>query len=87
MITDLKNLFGKPFIVYPNPVEDILHIDFFEALQDVQISYRINDVSGKLVKEGLLDQQTIDWSNILPGIYFLSVNVNGIWYVEGVVKR
>jgi hypothetical protein len=87
LATDLRNLFGKPFIVYPNPVEDILQLNFFGELQEEQVYYIINDVRGTLVQQGMLNQNIMDWSHLLPGSYCLSVNINGIWYVEQVVKK
>lgn len=84
---DLRNLFGKPFITYPNPVQNNLQIDVFGVLKNEEITYVINDATGKSYKEGVLQQERINWSKINPGIYFLSLNINGIWYTQKIIKK
>lgn len=86
LIQDLKNLFGQPFIIFPNPVKNHLQIDFFGELETEQIPYTINDPLGNLYQKGTIQQETMDWKNMHPGIYFLSLNINGIWYVEKIIK-
>lgn len=87
LIHDLRNLFGQPFIISPNPVQSDLQIDLFGELKNEKIVYIINGATGQFYEEGILNQQTMNWRKMNPGVYFLSLNINGIWYTEKVIKK
>ena len=58
----------KPWGIYPNPADDLL---FFEG-QEIQNSrISINDISGKLVLQGELNQSALNVSGLLPGCYLI----------------
>jgi len=58
--------------VFPNPVNDILHIQA-EVIKNMR--YTLHDVTGVLIDQGLiLDERTeIDFSQLSPAIYILRV--------------
>ena len=70
--------------VYPNPVENLLHLE----LSDAQNYITLTDVLGKThSKEMVNSNDTIDMSSLKPGIYFLRVeNSYGIKNIK-IVKK
>ena len=59
--------------VYPNPVNDYLHIQ--SKIDISNVNYEIVDVKGKVILEGTLNTETvIDVSNINKGTYTLQLN-------------
>ncbi len=61
---DMKNL-----KIYPNPIDEVLFIDYEIPNQ----YYSIIDINGKVVKEGILSPK-IDLPELSKGIYFLKIN-------------
>ncbi len=62
--------------IYPNPVSDELWVS--NAADFTNIEYRLIDIQGVLVKQGLFNGQSISVSNIRPGFYFLKLgNLGG----------
>lgn len=62
--------------IYPNPMSDVLCIDFSNSLEDHYI-YKIYDFNGKLLKvfENKVGKQiTLDIENFIKGIYWLEIN-------------
>jgi hypothetical protein len=59
--------------IYPNPANDILHIDFYGKLAP-NTTLSIYDELGKIVKwqKTKGGTETIDISNLKPGVYFVS---------------
>ncbi len=57
------------FQIYPNPVNDYLHIISINKSATV----RIYDFTGKFIKTSE-QQEKIDVSDLMPGIYFIEVN-------------
>jgi hypothetical protein len=68
--------------IYPNPVKEVLHLK-----SDVELeSYRIIDISGKLIKTGMLTQDyKIELSEIRAGFYIIVVNYHDDKYVAKVL--
>jgi aminopeptidase N len=65
----------KGLAIYPNPASDQLTLLFEEAVKEDQ-SYKIYDVSGKVVKEGDLDMQqkiVLNIQDLDIGYYVLSI--------------
>jgi hypothetical protein len=55
--------------VFPNPVQTQFQINFVEAYQ-----YQLMDITGKIVRQGVGEQQTVIQRGVLPkGIYILSI--------------
>lgn len=62
--------------IYPNPVRDVLCIDFSNSIED-DYTYKIYDFNGKLLKvfENKIGQQiTLDVESLTKGIYWLEIN-------------
>lgn len=71
--------------IYPNPVENIVHVNTSEKLQ-----FTIYTINGAMIKKGILseDQNTIDLSNVLTGSYILeTINAKGEIYKEKLLKN
>lgn len=68
---------------YPNPTEDILHIDLkIYDLESATLTYKIVDTHGKLVTQGMVEhhhgevQFTKDIATYQSGLYFIEFLVN-----------
>ncbi|MGB4849725.1 MAG: GEVED domain-containing protein [Saprospiraceae bacterium] len=69
----------KVLTVYPNPVKDVLNISFDGTIQSI----RIFSLEGKEVRINEMNEtgKNLDISRMSPGIYFLSVQSEGEWYL------
>jgi uncharacterized delta-60 repeat protein len=66
-------LFGKYFVVYPNPVNEVLNIT---AKEDIQLSsIQIYNVLGQLIRviSNAKNTENIDVSNLNSGNYFIKI--------------
>ena len=69
--------------IYPNPANKVIHI-----MNNNVISYKILDISGRIVTEGLYPDNGINISTLKSGIYFLkAVDVNNNLSVNKFLKR
>jgi len=76
--TNIADMNTGTFTVYPNPVNDKLHIDFKDQqFNDGQI--KIYDVLGNLISEIKSSDKdlTIDTKNYSPGFYFIRLESSG----------
>lgn len=73
------------FNVYPNPTNDILHVDL-PSMTNRQ-EYRIVNMVGQILKTGRLDGSGIDVSALADGLYFISVNGLTKKFVKSTVVR
>ncbi|MFI5222501.1 MAG: T9SS type A sorting domain-containing protein, partial [Bacteroidia bacterium] len=71
-IRSISNAQGE-FVIYPNPVNDVLNISFTPKLSPVIM--QLLDISGRIVKQSNLSnsQTSIDVSDLNNGIYFISL--------------
>ena len=69
--------------VYPNPVENMLHLDWSSQLNVESIS--LYDLNGKLIKT-FDNQKVLDVSQIENGIYILSVKTDKRSFHKKVIK-
>ncbi|SDR72480.1 Por secretion system C-terminal sorting domain-containing protein [Formosa sp. Hel1_31_208] len=67
----LENSLTDKLIIYPNPVKDILNVEFLEL--NASTIYTIFDITGKRVLNSKLQSTTIDVSNLSPGNYILRI--------------
>lgn len=73
------------FQVYPNPTDGLLHIKY-DGKDKIEV-IRLIDVNGRALVNILIDNTTIDVSNLSSGLYFLQVQtVQGIWTENIIVK-
>ena len=71
------------YSIYPNPATDVVNIKY-NVLEASQISMSITDVSGKTIKDISNTRESVGEhvkevtvSELTPGIYFLTINING----------
>lgn len=57
------------FTIYPNPTTNVLNID----IQTLGLNYSIQDMTGKTVQNGILNQQVIDVNGLQKGMYLLNI--------------
>jgi hypothetical protein len=75
-----SNSFGKPISVYPNPSEGIYNVEISQLI-NTDISYKIFDISGKIIQQNKFGKQSNDFftsvnlSEFPTGIYTLAINV------------
>ena len=68
---NVVNVVDNPFLIYPNPVRDILILQGGDQENQIEIS---NALGQKCTSKVLVDVKGIDVSNLTPGMYFLSVS-------------
>jgi hypothetical protein len=78
-----KNIYAN---IYPNPMEDILHFEFFES---GPLNIYISDINGKTIKSSITheNQYTMDVHDILPGMYLIYIIQNSKLVVKKLVKQ
>jgi alpha-tubulin suppressor-like RCC1 family protein len=58
--------------VYPNPTNDLLHLEFNDRISTAQ--YSIYSISGNKIQEGVLgESNSIHVSNFISGVYFIRI--------------
>ncbi|HKL40060.1 MAG TPA: T9SS type A sorting domain-containing protein [Cryomorphaceae bacterium] len=74
---------NQEVFVYPNPTTERLNIDL-SALKKIPSSYIIRDLSGRLLKEGVLNEivETVDVSALPSGILILEMQ-----FESGVLRQ
>ncbi len=72
------NVLEGMITVYPNPTTGILQICTDEVMIEQGTSYQLFDLSGRLMRQGLLTSsiQTLDLGNCASGFYILKVSHN-----------
>jgi hypothetical protein len=77
--------------IFPNPTANKITVQLKgdSKISTGLISIRINNILGKTVynEQFLQRESTLDLSNLSPGLYFVSVNVNGHWHTSKIVKE
>lgn len=71
--------------IYPNPFEDHIYIKSIKQLSNYQ--YRIINMSGKRIQEGLLVNNTIDCSSLQSGVFLLKIFSQGESHNIKIVKN
>ncbi|MDR3681650.1 MAG: T9SS type A sorting domain-containing protein [Flavipsychrobacter sp.] len=62
---------------FPNPAHDNIRLKFTD---NHNANYIITDIAGRTVKQGITQTGTdIDISNLVAGIYFMRIAVEGVW--------
>lgn len=76
--------------IYPNPVADVLTLEFNYDLTVNNIELRMFNVSGQEVKRQTLPSNTtntnINTDNLSPGVYFIQLTVDEQQYSQKVIK-
>ncbi|MCU6769348.1 T9SS type A sorting domain-containing protein [Barnesiella propionica] len=93
MIADMKLLMidktdgveyvrGTGTVAMPNPFSDVIYLKNCHSAR-----VTIMNMSGAVVKDMVVDGGTIDTESLLPGVYFVSVTVNGRTTVQKMIKK
>jgi hypothetical protein len=72
---------------YPNPVTDVLHLDYRNSSTDrttISISTANGVVLREISKTGTIDE--IDFSEIPPGIYFVKIGIHNQYKTFTIIK-
>jgi hypothetical protein len=78
------NSLNNEFKIYPNPVTDILNIDFVKNTPETEIIIR--NMLGDVVFQKYYDNSEIDISNFPKGVYILTIKTNNKTYSEKFLK-
>ena len=73
------------FLVYPNPAQDYILIDFPLPYKDLH--YAIYDMNGKLVMNGSANGKTVNISKLNTGVYLLQVTIDGRKLEKKIIKE
>ena len=78
-----NNFSENPFVVYPNPANNVLFVETRRATSLPDQSYRITNLMGQTVLQGQFSAETlqIDMSILPQGLYFISVGEQTIKFV------
>ena len=72
------------FTMYPNPASDVLRFKSDETI----VSYKITDITGKLVQSKAIEVSEIDVSRLSANMYFVTVTTaSGINHTEKFIKK
>ena len=65
------------WLVYPNPAKDFITLE--TSLEKSQADYKIYNINGLLLKEGVLakNEYSISVNEFPAGMYFIELNING----------
>jgi len=89
VVTNLpKNNFKNSIELYPNPVENMLTIDFGRCFHNIR--FEIKDMSGRnLASEVFNDQEVLNYNmeNLTIGIYFISFKTDDEETIIKVIKK
>lgn len=72
-------------VFYPNPASDYIFIN--EEYAKVTFSIRIYNVSGQLIKTINANENKINISDLLSGVYFVEYNVGNQYYHQKLIVR
>jgi hypothetical protein len=79
--------------IFPNPINSISRLEF-NLIEDSEVQLGIRDSQGRLIKtiiSGTLNegefQITINMSEVENGIYLVDLDINGIRYIEKLIKQ
>ncbi|MBQ2187294.1 MAG: T9SS type A sorting domain-containing protein, partial [Bacteroidales bacterium] len=76
----------KPYHCYPNPTSDRIFIDISPDVECAQVD--IYTLDGRLLHSQSSNFETVDMSNLEPGIYIIKVRLaDGREFTERIVKE
>lgn len=88
ILTDVNRQSTNPPTIYPNPVTNKLQVKMPDGKLD---RITLFDASGNALPTQLVNHNqqlvTLDFSQILPGSYFLQVEINQVQYTFKVLKK
>jgi alpha-tubulin suppressor-like RCC1 family protein len=79
-----ESAYSNVFSVYPNPVKDILHVQYYSLQASDKIS--IIDVTGKKIQEQNGNSSVVNVQNLRAGIYILQIISASKTYQQKIIK-
>lgn len=67
---------------HPNPIKDVLYVEGITNISEIKIL----DITGKIIEMPKMRNNTIDFSHLNSGVYFISFINNGNAYTKRVIK-
>ena len=83
-ISSIDNI--TPFSIYPNPVQQLLHIDLEESSSLVGRGW-LSNALGQVVLELPASSLKIDMAGLPSGLYCLHLQLEGQWYNQSILKQ
>ncbi|HFD33048.1 MAG TPA: T9SS type A sorting domain-containing protein [Gammaproteobacteria bacterium] len=80
MITSTREIDKEKVKIYPNPTNEMVHIDGINT----DVEYQLYSLSSQIIKQGTTTNKAIDLEN--AGFFILKVKVDGKWIIKSVVK-
>jgi len=78
--------FLRPYLFYPNPIQDQLHLQYSPDVKPSQIE--LYDLQGRLVHKQAKDLESVDMQSLAPGQYLMKVTLeDGKSYTDKIVKE
>ena len=91
LIDRSNTLFGFPISTYPNPVINVMSLEF-DAWEAGELRMDLYDSHGRLLRQSRVEvlegrqKQKVDMQSFAPGIYILRANYKGLQVNQRVVK-
>jgi transforming growth factor-beta-induced protein len=80
-VTSVQDVQVLPLEVYPNPVQNELNIS------NVQGTYKVMSITGVVMNQGVLQNNSLDVSNYAQGVYFIEVVSEDAIYQNTFIKK
>lgn len=78
--------FLRPYMFYPNPAQDQLHLQYSPDVQPAQIE--LFDLQGRLVRTQTHSLETLDLQDLATGQYLMKITLgNGKVYTDKIIKE
>jgi hypothetical protein len=72
--------------LYPNPTTGILHIAFGSDLDRMlPWAYHVTDLAGRIVQQGMLNQENLDLNNLVNGVYLIQLKTSKQTYTKKII--
>lgn len=69
--------------IFPNPFDDIIYL----ITDQYGFEYAVYSIDGKLIRNGILNNLTLDFSGLQKGIYILKVNTEQNEIIKKIIKK
>ena len=83
--TDEHTHFNNTIHIFPNPATNLLKFDKPENIKIEKI--KVSDLRGRIFEVPFDSIDTIDISNLLPGIYFIHIHTEANVYSQKIIKK
>ena len=69
--------------IFPNPFDDIIYL----LTDQYGFEYAVYSIDGKLIRNGILNNLTLDFSGLQKGVYILKVNTEQNEIIKKIIKK